>query len=101
MPWHLCPLAASHWAWEGSPAQHPACSKSDLHAKCRNAVRFMQRGRRKPGCGGFSELREQMALGEVKGIIPSAGVSASHLDISSTITRHFSRQNKGVFMRQD
>lgn len=42
-----------------------------------------------------------MALGEVKGIILSAGVSASHLDIPSTITRRFSRQNKGVFMRQD
>lgn len=42
-----------------------------------------------------------MALGEVKGIILSAGVSASHLDVPSTITRRFSRQNKGVFVRQD
>lgn len=36
-----------------------------------------------------------MALGEVKGIILSAGVSASHLDIPSTITRNFNLAGNG------
>lgn len=92
-----CPVRGSSPAYSSAL---PGRRRGDLHAKRRNAVRFMQSGG-PAQAAGLSGGGEQMALGEVKGIILSAGVSASHLDIPSTITRHFSRQNKGVFARRD
>lgn len=96
-PCLLSPVRGSSPAYSSAL---PGRRHGDLHAKRRNAVRFMQSGG-PAQAAGLSGGGEQMALGEVKGIILSAGVSASHLDIPSTITRHFSRQNKGVFARRD
>lgn len=64
VPWHLCPLAASHWAWGGQPCQHPGLTPEQLLTQVLAVSVFESR---RPGlflCGSLCEWQRGGDRGE-------------------------------------